>query len=249
MEIGRHYRREIYALNPQVPPTLIPRDRRIGVAERIRADGSVEVPLDRGGARSAGGAARRPRRCLRRRLPAQRLRQSAARAPHRRVSGAGAAGAEGVMLQRPQCRDPRVRAHLDDGAQRPADPGDRRLSRQAGAAHAGRAVQSAAAAGAVQRRRVQHRDGGGRSRCACCCQGRRAAAPRAPCWARRWARPTSSASTWAAPASTCRSCATAASTSSPRARSTACRCGCRWWRSAPSAPAAARSPPCAPAAA
>ena len=45
VEIGRHYRREIYALNPQVPPTLIPRDRRIGVAERIRADGSVEVPL------------------------------------------------------------------------------------------------------------------------------------------------------------------------------------------------------------
>ena len=45
VEIGRHYRREIYALNPQVPPTLIPRDRRIGIAERIRADGSIEVPL------------------------------------------------------------------------------------------------------------------------------------------------------------------------------------------------------------
>jgi N-methylhydantoinase A/oxoprolinase/acetone carboxylase beta subunit len=45
VEIGRHYRREIYALNPQVPPTLIPRDRRIGIAERVRADGSVETPL------------------------------------------------------------------------------------------------------------------------------------------------------------------------------------------------------------
>ena len=45
VEIGRHYRRDIYALNPQVPPTLIPRDRRIGIAERIRADGSIEVPL------------------------------------------------------------------------------------------------------------------------------------------------------------------------------------------------------------
>jgi N-methylhydantoinase A len=45
LEIGRHYRREIYALNPQVPPALIPRDRRIGIEERIRADGSVEVAL------------------------------------------------------------------------------------------------------------------------------------------------------------------------------------------------------------
>ena len=45
VEIGRHYRREIYALNPQVPPTLIPRDRRIGIEERIKADGSVETPL------------------------------------------------------------------------------------------------------------------------------------------------------------------------------------------------------------
>ena len=45
LEIGRHYRREIYALNPQVPPALIPRDRRIGIEERIRPDGSVEAPL------------------------------------------------------------------------------------------------------------------------------------------------------------------------------------------------------------
>ena len=46
LEIGRHYRREIYALNPDVPPALIPRDRRVGVAERIRADGSVETSLE-----------------------------------------------------------------------------------------------------------------------------------------------------------------------------------------------------------
>ena len=45
VEIGRHYRREIYSLNPRVPPTLIPRDHRIGIEERIKADGSVETPL------------------------------------------------------------------------------------------------------------------------------------------------------------------------------------------------------------
>lgn len=45
IEIGRHYRREIYSLNPRVPPALIPRDYRIGVEERIKADGAVEIPL------------------------------------------------------------------------------------------------------------------------------------------------------------------------------------------------------------
>jgi N-methylhydantoinase A/oxoprolinase/acetone carboxylase beta subunit len=45
LEIGRHYRREIYALNPQVPPALVPRDCRVGVPERIRADGSIETAL------------------------------------------------------------------------------------------------------------------------------------------------------------------------------------------------------------
>ena len=45
IEIGRHYRREIYSLSPRVPPTLIPRDRRVGIEERIKADGSVETPI------------------------------------------------------------------------------------------------------------------------------------------------------------------------------------------------------------
>ncbi len=46
LEIGRHYRREVYALNPEVPPALIPRDRRVGLEERIRADGSVETSVN-----------------------------------------------------------------------------------------------------------------------------------------------------------------------------------------------------------
>jgi N-methylhydantoinase A len=43
LEIGRHVRRDIYGLKPQREPALIPRDRRIGLAERMRADGMVEV--------------------------------------------------------------------------------------------------------------------------------------------------------------------------------------------------------------
>jgi N-methylhydantoinase A/oxoprolinase/acetone carboxylase beta subunit len=45
LEIGRHHRREVYTLNPKVPPALIPRDHRLGIAERIRGDGTVAVPL------------------------------------------------------------------------------------------------------------------------------------------------------------------------------------------------------------
>lgn len=46
LEIGRHARREIYSMRPRPTPTLIPRNQRLGIAERIRADGSVEKPLD-----------------------------------------------------------------------------------------------------------------------------------------------------------------------------------------------------------
>ncbi|MGK7866439.1 hydantoinase/oxoprolinase family protein [Falsiroseomonas sp. E2-1-a20] len=45
LEITRHVRRDIYGLAPDPFPCLIPRDRRLGVAERLRADGSVETPL------------------------------------------------------------------------------------------------------------------------------------------------------------------------------------------------------------
>ena len=46
LEITRHVRRELYVLAPDPFPCLIERDRRFGVPERMRADGSVETPLD-----------------------------------------------------------------------------------------------------------------------------------------------------------------------------------------------------------
>ncbi len=46
LEINRHVRRDIYGLAQEPFPTLIPRDRRLGVVERLRADGSAETPLD-----------------------------------------------------------------------------------------------------------------------------------------------------------------------------------------------------------
>jgi len=45
LEIGRHARRDIYGLRQQRAAPLISRERRVGVAERMRADGSVEQGL------------------------------------------------------------------------------------------------------------------------------------------------------------------------------------------------------------
>lgn len=53
LEIGRHARRDIYGLKLHREPVLIPRDCRLGVPERIRADGSVELPLDLSGIAAA----------------------------------------------------------------------------------------------------------------------------------------------------------------------------------------------------
>jgi N-methylhydantoinase A/oxoprolinase/acetone carboxylase beta subunit len=46
LEIGRHFRRDIYNLFLEKPPPLIPRHRRLEVNERIDADGNVICKLD-----------------------------------------------------------------------------------------------------------------------------------------------------------------------------------------------------------
>ena len=42
LEIGRHYRRDIYSTHPQSVPALVPRNRRFGFRERMRFDGTAE---------------------------------------------------------------------------------------------------------------------------------------------------------------------------------------------------------------
>ena len=46
LEIGRHNRRDIYSTWPRPAPTLIPRNRRFGFRERMRASGVVETAPD-----------------------------------------------------------------------------------------------------------------------------------------------------------------------------------------------------------
>ncbi len=58
LEIGRHARRDVYGLKPHREPPLVPRERRVDVAERVRADGSVEHALTEAAAADAVAAVR-----------------------------------------------------------------------------------------------------------------------------------------------------------------------------------------------
>ena len=53
LEIGRQKRPDLYDLQADKPPVLVPRDLRLEVPERVRHDGSVEVPLDEAALRGA----------------------------------------------------------------------------------------------------------------------------------------------------------------------------------------------------
>jgi N-methylhydantoinase A len=53
LEIGRQKRPELYDLQADKPPVLVPRDLRLEVPERVRHDGTVEVPLDEAAFRAA----------------------------------------------------------------------------------------------------------------------------------------------------------------------------------------------------
>src|SRR3990172_3639153 len=46
LEIGRQHRPDLYALVPQKPPPLVPREWRFEVSERVTAKGEVLAPLD-----------------------------------------------------------------------------------------------------------------------------------------------------------------------------------------------------------
>jgi N-methylhydantoinase A len=61
LEIGRQARPVLYTLEPRRPRPLVPRARRVGVPERVLADGGVERALDGRGVREAVAAVARGR--------------------------------------------------------------------------------------------------------------------------------------------------------------------------------------------
>jgi N-methylhydantoinase A len=59
LEIGRQVRPVLYSLEPQRSPALVPRGRRLGVRERVLADGRIETRLSRGEVARTRARARR----------------------------------------------------------------------------------------------------------------------------------------------------------------------------------------------
>jgi N-methylhydantoinase A len=53
LEIGRHFRRDLYNFFLEKPPVLVPRERRLEVDERVGAGGAVVRALDRAAAEAA----------------------------------------------------------------------------------------------------------------------------------------------------------------------------------------------------
>ncbi len=53
LEIGRQKRPDLYDMQADKPPTLVSRDLRLEVPERMRHDGTVEIPLDEAAFRNA----------------------------------------------------------------------------------------------------------------------------------------------------------------------------------------------------
>jgi N-methylhydantoinase A len=59
LEIGRQKRPDLYDMQADKPPTLVPRDLRHQVPERVRHDGRVDLPLDEARMREAARALKR----------------------------------------------------------------------------------------------------------------------------------------------------------------------------------------------
>lgn len=58
LEIGRQKRPDLYDMQADKPPVLVSRDLRVGVIERVRHDGTIELALDEAAVRCAAEALR-----------------------------------------------------------------------------------------------------------------------------------------------------------------------------------------------
>ena len=160
LEIGRQKRPDLYDLQADKPPVLVSRDLRLEVPERVRHDGSVEVPLDEAAFRVA---VRRLARCGRaggRRLLPVWLRPHGARGNRRPHPGGGLPRGVRLRVAPGRARVPRIRADVHRGGERLSRPGDAGLHPPPGRSARGAWHARDAASDAIQRRRHRLRSGG-----------------------------------------------------------------------------------------
>ena len=223
--IARHDRKELYTLRYHKPERLVPRRDVVEVVERLRWDGSVDVPLD-----PASVAA------LVERLREDRVEAVAICLLHSYVNPVHELELRSLLLDelpraldhalaRDRARVARVRARLDRGART-------RTSRRASSATSARSSASSRGSTISSPLHVMQSNGGittareraARSRSRRCSRARWAGRSAAPRSRARPAGATSSASTWAARRSTSASSSTVSRPSRQRPSSRACPC-------------------------
>jgi len=109
IEIGRQNRPVLYDLEPRRPEPLIPRQRRVGVRERVSYDGRVVEPLTSSALRAVVRAVRRARPCHTARCLPDLVTPVGGRVPRVRACRNGS--------------DQRIRRTADEST--PANAGDR----------------------------------------------------------------------------------------------------------------------------
>ena len=118
LHIRNEHRYEMYDPQIEFPDPLVPSELTFGVAERVRADGTIlRAPDDEAG-RGAGRQAQGQGRCLARHLLSQQLRQPGQRARGRQAACRAAAGCVPDAVIGRCAADPRISARLDRGRQR-----------------------------------------------------------------------------------------------------------------------------------
>ena len=130
LEMRRRDRPQTWGLWGQFEP-VVPRERRVEARERVLADGTVRTEVDREEIVAARARSACARRRGGRRHVHQLLCQSTQRADRSAGAEVGLAECVRQHFERDPARDPRVRADVDDGAQRLSAAGRRRLSRSA----------------------------------------------------------------------------------------------------------------------
>ena len=156
LELAREVRYDIYDMFIRLPEPLVSRRLRLGVPERVLADGAVLLPLDEAAVRQAAAVFRDEGVGA----VAVSFLHSYRNSVHERraaeIPARGASGGHRVAVARGVSRAQGIRTHLDHRARRLCERGCGGLSGAAGGG-AGRARLSGAAfRHAVERR---HRDG------------------------------------------------------------------------------------------
>ena len=102
LEIGRQKRPDLYDIQADKPKTLVPRDLRLEVPERMRHTGEIDTPLDEEKMRAAARTLKAAGREGGRRLLPLRLHPSRSREARRRDPARG--DARRLHLRRPRDR-------------------------------------------------------------------------------------------------------------------------------------------------